>query len=87
MLFTVAAVGDHPNMFTNPPEYHQTLMAQALGLPPAEVEVVDADSDVRTGILLPIPPPPAPIPSPDLAAFDAGTAADKLAILRRRVLG
>lgn len=85
VLFTVQAPSGQPDVFTVSPETHQAQMAAALGLPAAALEVVDADTDVRVGPRLPLPPPPPVLPDPDLAAYDAGTATEKLQILRRRV--
>ena len=53
VLFTVD--GD---TFSVPEESHRTAIAEALGLPPEALETVEANSDLREGILLELPPPP-----------------------------
>jgi hypothetical protein len=71
------------------PLSHLASIANALGRPINELAVVDSDRDLRAGALLPIPlaAHDPPLIDPDLAAFDAGTPAEKLDVLRRRVLG
>ena len=61
VLFTVQAKDGQPDVFTVPAESHQVDIARALNVPPAGLEVVDADLDIRTGALLDLPPPP-PVP-------------------------
>lgn len=53
VLFTV----DGPQ-FSVPEASHRADIAKALGLSPADLEVVDADSDLRVGLLLDLPPKP-----------------------------
>ena len=67
-------------------ETHRAQIAAGFGIALVDVEVRDSSADARTGTLISGPPPVAPPPDPDLAAWDAGTVAEKLAILRRRVL-
>ena len=82
MLFTVQAKNGAPDVFSTPEISHRTDIARALGMSPAALEVVDADTDIRVGVLLPLPVPPPPAPDPDLAAFDAApTLADKVRVL------
>ena len=86
VLFTVQAKNGEPDVFSVPEVSHRTDIARALGIPPAALEVVDADTDIRVGVLLPLPAPPPPAPDPDLVAFDAApTLAEKLWVLRERV--
>jgi hypothetical protein len=62
-LFTVQAKPGEPDIFSVALESHQADIAKALGVAPAELEVVDADRDLRSGVLLPLPrtaPPPDP---------------------------
>ena len=72
--------------FSVPAERHREQMADGFKLPLVDVVVVDGPADARSGILIPSPPAVPPPPDPDLAAWDAGTVDEKLAILRRRVL-
>ncbi len=74
------------NAFSVPAESHRDEIAAGFGIASADVQVVDSLGDARVGTLIPAPASPPPPPDPDSAAFDAGTVADKIAILRRRVL-
>ena len=82
VLFTVQAKNGQPDVFSTPEISHRTDIARALGVPPAALEVVDADTDIRVGVRLVLPVPPPPAPDPDLVAFDAApTIADKVRVL------
>lgn len=61
VLFTVTN-----GPFNVPEISHRTDVADALGLTPGELAVVDADSDLRSGSLLAVPAPPAVPPDPAL---------------------
>ena len=53
--------------FSVPAASHQADISRALGLTPAELEVVDTtNEDIRVGRLLAIPPPPPSAPDPIL---------------------
>ena len=57
VLFTVQAKNGAPDVFSVPELSHRTDIARALGLQPTDLEVVDADTDLRVGALLAMPPP------------------------------
>ena len=66
VLFTVD--GDE---FSVKPTSHRADIAKALGVLRTSLEVVDADADPRTGVLLEMPQPPDPGPTPEELAQDA----------------
>ena len=63
VLFTEGDVDSTPEVFSTPELSHRANIAQALGVRPDELEVVDFPSDLRTGVLIEIPPAPAVRPT------------------------
>ena len=78
VLFTV-----NGDQFAVAAETHQVAIAAALGLAPTELEVVDSDMDIRVGPLFNLPTAMIPV-DPGIAAFAAGTVAQKLDMLAKR---
>ena len=86
VLFTVAGDGGSSNVFSTSELSHRTDIALALGLAPTALEVVDADTDIRVGVLLPIPPlPPIPLTSEQVEFAEADLI--KKMLMRDRKLG
>ena len=71
VAFTVAGDGQTPNVFSVPAATHQAQIATAYGRLVDTIEVVDADTDVRTGILLAQPLAPPKSPTTQEKAIDA----------------
>lgn len=56
VLFTAQGKPGQPDAFSISPESHQAAIARAINLLPTALEVLDADSDLRTGVMLSVPP-------------------------------
>ena len=80
VLFTV----DGPE-FSVKPESHQAAIAGALGVSLAMLEVMDANMDLRTGVLLNIPLPSAHPLTSEQQSWAAATVVQKLSILAKRL--
>lgn len=84
VLFTTG--GD---AFTVKPEDHRAQIATGWGLDPADLTVVDSDTDQRTGVLIPGPviiPPISVAAAIDAAASDVVVEIDKAFTLRSSAL-
>jgi len=80
VLFTV----DGPE-FSVKPESHEADIARAMSLLPAELRVVDSDTDLRTGPLLSLPVVAPPPPTPEQQAWANATAVQKIDLLARKL--
>jgi hypothetical protein len=78
-------VTDGPN--ATPPEAHVADLAAALGIDPSTIEVVEAETDPRTGTLIEPPPAPAAPPEPHEALAERIRGASTLAQLKAALLG